>query len=712
MSYAPYAQLAKMLVPSSGSIAIYDVDGELVWCSDGYERPDLRELVEALMSQSPHQSSNQGTVRRTSTGINAFACNLQNERDESLGFVLIELGAGQTAQTSSSMAASLLRPVLECLASRLNLERVAHDATIVPTGDLDFLMGINEVEAVGPEALQDLMTRCADNLGCVSAAFLVPDKDISVVATRQAGVAKDCLDRTQKHLLAWAQLNNRPMIVNRVGDQPNTAPYKILSCPVRADGNQVAGIMALFRPADGPNFDLRDARMLEFLSRKALSILNGQHDQLTGLMSRPVFEQRLETSLQQDSDGEKGVLLYIDIDRLNAINDAFGLLAGDEAIQRLAEMIRRSMGVNDFACRIAGDRFAIYLPTQNETEATTVVSALLESMSQLGYMQDADAVPVSVSIGVASRQPLKNDGRHLIALAELACKHAQKEGGNQFSVYTHSEKISPRRERELFAVASLQQALQANDFRLYAQPLVQLDAGTDQAVGFEVLIRMRDPSGSLVSPNKFLDAARRYKLMPAMDRWVFSAAVRELKNHRDLRELPLGIAINVSEQSLASHDYCAAVVDELKAAGLPGSMFCFEINEAAAVNRSDDAERFIASVREAGCKVALDDFGRGFTSLTNLRRLKVDFLKIDGGLIRRVLDDLHMESMVLGLAKAAESLGLKTVAEHVESQILAAKLRAIGIDYAQGYCYGQPKPLPRALAEVSGSLSMLQANQS
>jgi diguanylate cyclase (GGDEF)-like protein len=713
-SYAPYAQLAKMLVPSSGSISIYKLDGDLVWCSDGYEHPDLRELVEAVKDTPTTGAGTRGGVRRTASDTSAFVAELENANSTRLGFVVIELASNSASPSASTMTSSLLRPLLECLASRIDLEQASAAATQslpAPAAELEMLLSVNELEASGPDALRYLLTQCVEHMGCLSAVFTVPDQDVTVVAkvkseaeSESDAIAASFLDRHQKHLLAWAQLNNRPMVVNRVGTDPSMAPYKILSSPVRDRQQRVTGLMALFRSAEGPNFELGDVRLLELLSRRAMSLLSEQHDGLTGLMTRRVFEERLERCLPETDAADRGWLLHVDIDRLQAINDAFGLKAGDEVIQRLAHLLRRTLLPGEFACRIAGDRFAVYAASRTESEAASMANGLLEAMAQLGYMRDGQAVPVTISIGGVARDPNLTSGRHMMALSELAGRRAQQQGGNRFETFTPDHKVSALRETELFAAASLQHALKHSDFRLQAQTIIGLASERDRQLGYEVLVRMRDAAGNLVSPDKFFAAASRYALLPAVDRWVFAATVRELEGRADFAAaLPVGIAINVSEQSLLSREYRESIIADLERSKLPGSIFCFELTESVALNHPQLAEQFIDRMKAAGCRVALDDFGTGLTSLVHLRRLHVDFLKIDGGLIRRLLDDRHVESLVLGLARAAESLGLKTIAEHVESAELANRLRSIGIDYAQGFHFGRPRPLPRVLQEDSNA---------
>ena len=700
-TYGPYAQLVKMLVPSSGCIAIYDTDGELLWCSDGYERPDLRELMEELRDADPGSSSRSGKVRQTSDGMAAYAATLTAVEGTSLGFVAIHLGAGQSAAKSGSMAPSLLRPVLECLAARIRLEKAASEAQPSPTDDLARWLALDTIPPEGAPALQRLIEHCIEHLRCISGAFLVPEKGLHILASRLSGApeAARLLSRTEKHLLAWAQLNNRPMIVNRVGSDAGVPPYKILSCPVHDTHGRVTGLIALFRSGEAPNFEIRDVRILELVGRKAVGILDSQHDPLTGLMSRSIFEQYARKAMDSGNSAHAR-MLHIDIDRLQSVNDAFGFHAGDEVIQHLAQLVRDRLGAGELACRLGGDRFAVFMPARSESAARQLAAGIIETMCQFGYMRATDALSVSASIGLASAQ---QSFEQLLAAAELACKRARQMGGSRLETYGPNAQGAAVREGETFAAAALQQALQSNEFRLQAQAIVDLYKEPGKVLGYEVLVRMREPSGALLSPDKFIDAAQRYGLMSALDKWVLGAAVRALQVRGGaFPEWPLGISLNVSAQSLATPDFAAFALAEIERAGLPSECFCFEVRESVAVSCLAEAETFIRTLTSAGCHVALDRFGRGLSSLAYLKRLKVSYLKIDGDLSRRVLDDVHAASLVRGIAQAAQTLGVLTVAEHVESAAHAEKLQELEVDLAQGYHYGHPLALERVLEETVG----------
>lgn len=693
--YAPYGQLVKMLLPSTGSIAIYDADDELVWCSDGFERPDLRGLLTTLRDAADNTLAGRGNVKSTSAGVPAFVAGLCGEGGRPLGSLVLELSQGQNARYSGSMVASLLRPVLDCLENRMNLERTVVSAAREGSEGLDLLLTADEHEQEDSTALEQLLKHGVEHLGCVLGALLVPDKNLTVSSSSQPGShGPQVLDRTQKNLLAWAQLNNRPMVVNRVSSAADAASYKILSCPLRDPYNRVTGLVALFRAASAADFELKDVRILEFVSRKAIAILSSQYDQLTGLPNRLIFERRMQASLDRTPGGAGDALLYLDIDKLQAVNEAFGFQAGDEVIQRVAEVVKLAVGPDAHASRIAGDRFAVYVPGQSASQGAELAKQVLAAAAQLGYSDGAQCVPVTLSIGVAAAETRPARAAHLLASAELACKRAKRQGRNRLELHTEETPLMLLRRTELVAAASLQEALKSNDFCLEIQPIVGLDRTFGQTVGHEVLVRMRGAAGELLAPDKFMEAAERYELMPALDRWVLCSAIDVLRETGGACA-DSWFTVNVSEQSLASRKFPAFALEQIAQSGLPPSAFCFEIKEAAAVNHLAAAETFVAELGGGGCKVALDDFGCGLSSLAHLHRLPVQYLKIDGRFVRRILDDRVAESIVSGITRAARTLGVATIAEHVETQALAARLRELEVDFGQGFFLGRAQPFVR-----------------
>ena len=429
-----YGQMVKMLLPSSGCFAIHAVSGDLVWCSDGFERPDFRQLLDEVCRSDSGALANQGQLRKTSAGASAVVARLADSEGATLGFVLLELRGGATGAVSS-MAISLTRPLFACLAAQLALERRASSApaalpppTTAPPGIVDarleFLLSAGEIDLSSPRAVQDLLLCCVERLDCLCAALCIPDQELTAIAERAApadDATRAHLDATRRHLLAWAQLNNRPMVVNRIDE--GKSPYKILSAPVPSrDGK--TGLLALFRSADSPNFELDDVRLIEFMGRLAMALLDERRDRLTGFLNRTAFERHLDTVLK--AGGHPGVLVYLDIVALRKINAAWGPRAGDEAIVRASQLIRRALTPDDVACRLAGDSFALHLPGRDAAGAAELGAEIAQAAADLGYVTGGSRVPLTLCFGLAGPDPASPAARHWIAAAELAYRDVRK----------------------------------------------------------------------------------------------------------------------------------------------------------------------------------------------------------------------------------------------------------------------------------------------
>jgi diguanylate cyclase (GGDEF)-like protein len=689
-TYAPYSQLIKMLLPRSISVTIFDHVGELAWSSDGYARPEITELLEMHKTDVDR---GHGRIYETSSGQAAFLEHLNSE-NRRLGSVVVELGPSRSAW-NDKVVRGLLRPVLRCLENCLELEQSIETSGGGGDAIVDLLIGIDEDNPAGPSPLHRLLRHIVEQLQCSIGALVVTSKNLTVtwdIHGNDSSAATQLLNRTQRNLLAWAQLNNRTMLVNRVGAGHDAPSYKILSCPIQNASGNVDGVLALFREADQTNFDLRDVRILEFIARRVVAILHSRHDSLTGLPNKLVFEARVQAELNH-SDGSHA-LLYVDIDRLQSINEAFGYQSGDDVIQRLAEAVQQLLRPIDMACRLSGDRIAVYLKNVELAGAGDLAQNLVDRMSGLSYLRDQHSLSPTVSVGVVKPAPGVQKFAHVLAAAEIACKEAKHLGGNCV-VSDHQKPLVHReRVRRTDPGEKLREALAHNEFRLQVQPIVGLSLSTGETLGQEILLRLRDKEGSLIAPEKFLDIAQRFMLMDAIDRWVLSTTVASIsESNKEFGEPAHQITINVSEQSLKGQDYPEFALEEIARAGLSNQMFRFDLRESVAIEHVGLAGPFMKQMRNAGCQVGLDDFGVRLSSFADLKDLPVQYLKIDGGLIRRVEDDRYAESVVKGIVRAAEILGVFTIAEHVESESLAIRLQELEINYGQGFHFGRPRPL-------------------
>ena len=249
-------------------------------------------------------------------------------------------------------------------------------------------------------------------------------------------------------------------------------------------------------------------------------------------------------------------------------------------------------------------------------------------------------------------------------------------------------------------VGTLREALANDLFRLEAQPLVALAAGS-HGHRFELLLRMIDSTGDSIAPSKFLSAAERYQLAPDIDRWVVQYVLATLAPHAErLASIGAHFAVNISGQSIGDDDFPTFLERQLRVHGLPPALISFELTETAAVSNIVRAESLMRRLRDLGHEIALDDFGRGLSSLTYLKTLPVSYLKIDGELVRDVIASSRSQAMVSAIVQLARAMGLGTTAECIESDGIKTVVAGLGVDFGQGYALGRPRPLDQVLQEL------------
>jgi EAL domain-containing protein (putative c-di-GMP-specific phosphodiesterase class I) len=302
---------------------------------------------------------------------------------------------------------------------------------------------------------------------------------------------------------------------------------------------------------------------------------------------------------------------------------------------------------------------------------------------------------LAVSIGIVLPEPGVDTFEMALADADRACYQAKEEGRNRVRRYEPSDHDMVERRAEMDWVSRLRSAIEENRMRLYTQPIVPV-SDPDNADGHEeLLLRLVDERGSLVSPMAFIPAAERYGLMPSLDRWVVEAAFSRYARLVAARRMTGAEvwAINLSGATLGDEDFPAFVKRQFALHQLRQGVICFEVTETAAIGNLSRARRFMLEMKALGCSFALDDFGAGASSFSYLQNLPVDYLKIDASFVTDLLNNPVKEAMVRAINQIGHVMGIKTIVEGVESSELLPRLDAIGIDYAQGYAFGKPQPL-------------------
>ncbi len=414
-----------------------------------------------------------------------------------------------------------------------------------------------------------------------------------------------------------------------------------------------------------------------------------RHDPLTDLPNRRAFEEFLHEALRWRGD-QPLYLLYLDLDQFKAVNDSCGHAAGDRLLQNLAAVMRERFGA-DYLARLGGDEFAIVLRGGTIETAHARAQAMIEEIDALPFLWEEKAFQLGASIGLAAASDSLHTVEALLIAADTACYAAKELGRNRVEVFSPGERYFQERQKELAALSTLTAALRAEDrLVLYHQRIEPLNGGQAHA---EILVRLHDDSGRIVSPGEFLPAAERYGLITFLDRWVIDHALAKIRQRLDVDSCRLHhINLNLSGASLADETFVHFLAERLAHYRVDPRRLCFEITESQAIANLAGAAALIDFVHRQGATVALDDFGSGLSSFGYLKRFPVDYLKIDGQFVRQVHIDPRDHATVQAIVALARAHRLKTVAEFVSANEMIPVLRELGVDYAQGYAIHQPEP--------------------
>jgi len=427
------------------------------------------------------------------------------------------------------------------------------------------------------------------------------------------------------------------------------------------------------------------------------------HDALTGLINRREFERRLQRVLKTARiEKTEHALCYMDLDQFKVINDTCGHVAGDELLRQLGAVLQARARKRDTVARLGGDEFGVLMEHCSLEDAERVADTFRSAIEKFRFQWENKAFTIGVSIGLVPITETSESMVHVMSAADSACYAAKDQGRNRILVYRLDDAALSRRHGEMQRVTQINWALGEDRFRLYCQPIIPV-AGGDEGAHYELLLRMEDEEGHLVPPGNFLPAAERYNLATKLDRWVVGTGFDWLSRHPGQLE-SLGVcAINLSGQSLGDEEFLTFMVGQFEKVDIPPEKICFEITETAAIANLATATGFMVKLKELGCKFALDDFGSGLSSFAYLKNLPVDYLKIDGVFVKDIPDDPIDFAMVKSINEIGQLMGIKTIAEFVENDAILEKLRGLGVDYAQGYGIGKPRPLDELLVSLTAA---------
>jgi diguanylate cyclase (GGDEF)-like protein len=715
---AKAGRLLHSLVPRAQCFCFYDMRRECGWSSDGAEDYEVDTFVADLPDELVAQLGDDDEVlRRTlNSGRTVLVLPVYGESRERIGMLvaLFSKNAGKSSSFNPSLLKSILEPAIEVIGETLYVGQkltAAKSEVQQAHKELEFVYEIDErIHGVRTRhsSLAELVGRSGRFLGINYSVLLIPSKRIRISATHSTwkNVNRKVLDRyLVEQLLPKLEGQRQPVVFQipavEGSDDPAAHGYQALLGPLLDSQGNVEGILAQLGRVDRKEFTQRDCKFMANIVRKVEYVIDRSFDTMTGFMNRSGFEDQLHESFKAlKGEDDSHQLIYFDLDNLHLVNDTFGREAGDAVIMRFARLLEEDLPKSAVLSRLTGDDFCMLLTHADTDYAYEYARKIRANGQKLRYLQGDKSLQITMSIGIGEFNYATGDEGSALTTARMACEAAKDHGRDRIEVYNEKNQSVIRRYDDMQLVAEIQQALDANEFRLYAQPIEALGDDAEQP-RFEILLRMADSDGVRVPSNALFSAAERYRLMPHIDRWVVSSTLAALAEVAANKDGPrVGFAINLSGQSLGDDEILAFIEEEILQSGVPASCICFEVTESAAVGNLAKAQAFLERLHELGCSIALDDFGAGLSSFAYLKNFKVDLLKIDGSFIRDITENRISESMVAAITQVAKVMELETIAEYVENDKTRNLLKELGVDYAQGHVSGKPVPLEQALQNL------------
>jgi diguanylate cyclase (GGDEF)-like protein len=418
---------------------------------------------------------------------------------------------------------------------------------------------------------------------------------------------------------------------------------------------------------------------------------HSNHDVLTGLPNRLQFENMLEELLNEE-DHPPACIAFLDLDQFQVVNDLSGHQAGDLLLQQVATRLKQLLRKGDIVARLGGDEFGLLMLHSDMSSAQQVAKRICQQLFDHEFIWKGVKHNISASIGMAKVDYVDPDIYGVMSKADAACRLAKEEGRNRWHFYNPDDPQMHIMYNQMLASVDITGALALDQFELFYQliePLVKSETG----IHMEILLRMVRSDGQYISPGVFLPAAERYNLAPRVDRWVIDNLLNWGGNNLATWDQLSMVSVNLSAMSLADKKFMNWLEMRLMVEPELVSKLCFEITETAAVSQLDQATGLIDLLRPFGCKIALDDFGSGFSSFAYLKCLDVDYVKIDGQFVVNLCENRSDKAIVSAICQLGKDMDFEVIAEFVENTEIGLYLKNIGVDYAQGYAINKPTRL-------------------
>jgi len=565
--------------------------------------------------------------------------------------------------------------VQKAIEQELQEQKEKAQVTLQSIGDAVLTMDVNGmIDYVNPVAEQLLLLPSKDIIGQHhnNVLLLIDEKTRDPID-----------DPVKKSLVGKSESFFEQIILLRPDDSQFS--ISMTSAPIIIKDKLVTGVTLVLH-------DVTEMRSLaKQLSHQA------SHDELTGLVNRREFETRLNYAIESArNSGCHHSLIYMDLDQFKIVNDTCGHIAGDELLKQISELLLAKIREVDTLARLGGDEFAVLLKSCPISVSEAIAENLRKSIEDFRFGWDGKVFKIGVSIGLIPVNQESGSYTDIMRRADTACYVAKDEGRNRIFTYDSDSESLDIHSGEMQWAQRISQAIENDEFALFSQTIASING--DRSLHFEILLRLSDGQGKYIKPEVFIPAAERYRLMPLIDRWVIDKAFEQLKNVSQNNGFKgYTCSINLSGQSLTDHSLLDFIQEKLRANAIDPGNICFEITETTAIANLTCAGKFINVLRDMGIRFSLDDFGSGLSSFDYLKKLNIDYLKIDGSFVKDITSDQIDFAMVKSINQIGHLMGVKTIAEFVESQEIMNILKSLNVDYAQGFHIAKPVPITQYL---------------
>ena len=705
-----YFALAKTIIPNMESLSVVDRSGKNLWSNTSIDEQCAKAMQGSIQLYFKREDIPNIFKSKLNDERSLILSVLTNAVDEPIGSLVFIFNTNiniRDFRDKIGLISSLLMREIhlnaELTSMSIELEERYEELNLVYESDDQTI----ENES-GPDALEELVKNCTDYLDVAMTALILPREELTLFSLSDNGkihYVHSILIQLKNYAFRWVEKNKRSIVSNDLTDIfrqdvfPDI-PYKIVCSPIFVANNTLGGIIVTLNPSHSTDFTNSDRNLLEAMAKKAAKIAMANYDSLTGLFKRNAFEVALEKALNKArSEARVYSVLHVDLDGIKVINDTISTKAGDALLFEVGKLIREKIRDTDIVARLSGDNYGILLDACSLETGCTIADNIRKSIYDMHFVWDNQSIDTSACIGVANLNADSENIESVIAASELATSIAKEHGRNIVQVYQQADTVLQRRKGEVHWIREIQKSLKLDMFRLFCQPIIPL-GDTKGPAHFEVLIRMIGANGDIITPDNFIPAAERYRLVSSLDEWVIKNTFKMINQNYTTTKNYVW-TINLSGLSVQQNQFSEKIISFAKEYAINPEIICFELTETFAMNNLDEVKEFTLALRDQGFSVALDDFGTGSSTFSYLKQIPVNYLKIDGSFISDIVNDPFAEEIVRAISKVSSLRDISTVAEYVENDQILQLIEGLGVNYAQGYGVGKPKELDETIDQLA-----------